>query len=98
MTKIEYKIFKTKSKLSSLLTSVVTNPAQKNDSFQTISDSYYILTEFKSRSNDNDAKTNENEDGMDSIWFNRSTGQVTLQKSNYKNSINLKFPPACILL
>jgi hypothetical protein len=85
MTKIEYKIFKTKSKLSSLLTSVVTNPAQKNDSFQAISDSYYILTEFKSSLNDNDTKLNENEHGMDSIWFNRSTGQVTLQKSNYKN-------------
>ena len=69
MPKIEYKLFKTKSKLSSLLFTLGAN--------QTTQESFYILTEFKRASD----QAVEDEVGLDSVWFNRMTGQITFKKS-----------------
>ena len=90
MTKIEYKLFKTKSKLSSLLSTVITNSPQNSESFQTSPDSFYILIELKSGVNNGINDKNDDEE-FDSIWFNRSSGQVTLKKSNYSKSYLLSY-------
>ena len=81
MTKIEYKLYKTKSKLSSLLTSVITNTPQNVDSSKTCPDAFYILTEIKSVGNYSNSDKIDDEE-LDSIWFNRSSGQVTFKRSN----------------
>lgn len=57
--RIEYKLYKTKSKLSSLLGQSTPNQTS----------SYYIFVELTPA-----------EDGFDSIWFNRSTAEVTYKK------------------
>lgn len=82
MPKIEYKLFRTKSKFSNLLSSL--NPQQTNNQAKP-SSSYYILVEFKNDLNScNESNINVNSDdaGIDSIWFNRSNGEVSFQKSN----------------
>lgn len=76
--KLEYKLYKTKSKLSSMLSAV--NLLQINNQQQTQPQqlqSHYILVEFKS----NQTHEQIDSDGLDSIWFNRNTGEIKFKKS-----------------
>ena len=74
MTKVEYKLFRTKSKLSSLLTSI----DQTSDNKQT-EESFYILTEFKRNTYESNDRLDDS--SLNSIWFNRANGQLSLKKS-----------------
>ena len=83
MPKIEYKLFRTKSKLSNLLSSLSPQQNKTQTSY-----SYYILIEFKKdTNNDNDSNINVNCDdsGVDGIWFNRNNGDISFQKSKSKS-------------
>ena len=81
MPKIEYKLFKTKSKLSSLLFTLGVNQAVASQPTQS-QESFYILVEFNKNSKlHNESSEKSDDDGLDSIWFNRSNGQMHFKKS-----------------
>lgn len=72
MEKPEFKLYKTKSRLSSLLVSLSPTNNQQNPHLQ--SPSYYILVEINKNSN-------PDEEGYDSIWFDRTNGKIQIKKS-----------------
>ena len=80
---MEYRLYKTKSKLSSLLSSGnllqvgQQQPQQQQQQQQQSHHSFYILT-VKSTSTKSD---DDEKDGLDSIWFNRNTGEIRFKKS-----------------
>lgn len=75
---MEYRLYKTKSKLSSLLSSGnLLQVGQQQPQQQQSHHSYYILT-VKSTSTKSD---DDEKDGLDSIWFNRNTGEIRFKKS-----------------
>jgi hypothetical protein len=70
----EFKLFKTKSKLSNLLSTSSTANSTSSTNQSNSTPSYYILVKL-------DDLSNKTEDGIDSLWFNRSTGEVTFKKA-----------------
>lgn len=75
---MEYRLYKTKSKLSSLLSSGnLLQVGQQQPQQQQSHHSFYILT-VKSTSTKSD---DDEKDGLDSIWFNRNTGEIRFKKS-----------------
>ena len=74
---MEYRLYKTKSKLSSLLSSGNLLQVGQQQPQQQSHHSFYILT-VKSTSTKSD---DDEKDGLDSIWFNRNTGEIRFKKS-----------------
>lgn len=83
---MEYRLYKTKSKLSSLLSSgnlLQVGQQQPQQQQQQSHHSFYILT-VKSTSTKSD---DDEKDGLDSIWFNRNTGEIRFKKSKRNMTI-----------
>jgi hypothetical protein len=81
MLKLEYKLYKTKSKLSSMLSAVnLLQISQQAQNQPQQLHSYFILIEFKQNSRQNDCEMAA-DDGFDSIWFNRNNGEIQFKKS-----------------
>ena len=76
---MEYRLYKTKAKLSSLLSSgnLLQLGQQQPQSTQSSHHQFYILT-FRPARVDQDVDSG---DGLDSVWFNRNNGEIAFKKS-----------------